>query len=203
MKVRTFQILVIFSIILFSIHINDVFAQEPVNATILENGKYVAVCGPGTIMGENGQCLVACGEGTTINDKGTACTAIQAGWADNLGEIEFIAGGIITGVFATAFGIGWTVIQRRNEAKREDLEFIQTYGDQLAEINSKEDELSTKLDCALYAENYLDVLEQIATLFQEKLLRKKVAEYFVNNFRYGMNLWIWYKKMLKKSLNMK
>ena len=62
-----------------------------------------------------------------------------------------------------------------------------------------EKELSTKLDCALYAEQYLDTLEQIATLHKKGLLRSGVTHYFKNHFRYGINLWDWYKTNVEKS----
>lgn len=184
-KHRIFLMLIVFSVILIPIQINHIYANDE------------PICSPDLTIGASGQCVPKCGEGTVMNSTTGICeTAPEE--TDTFGQIEYIATGIVAGVGATVFGIIWTIVQRIKDNKREDLEFIQNYGDQLAEINSKEDELSTKLDCALYAENYLDVLEQIATLFQEKLLRKKVAEYFVNNFRYGMNLWIWYKKNVEK-----
>ena len=116
-------------------------------------------------------------------------------------DIETIAYGIITGIVATAFGILWTVWQRRNERKKEDLEIIQTYSGQISEIMNEEQNLETKLQCTLYAERYLDILEQLASLYKKNTLRRDVADYFENNFSYGINIWKWYKKngmMVKK-----
>ena len=54
--------------------------------------------------------------------------------------------------------------------------------------------MSTKLDCAIYAEQYLNILEQIASLYHKNLLRSEVAEFFESYFRYGISIWKWYKK---------
>ena len=69
---------------------------------------------------------------------------------------------------------------------------------QNAEIVNAEQDLETKLDCSLYVERYLDALEQIASLNYKKLLRRNVADYFENHFRYGIHLWQWYKKNVEK-----
>lgn len=44
----------------------------------------------------------------------------------------------------------------------------------------------------------MDTLDQIASLLEKEKLRREVADYFENHFRYGMNLWYWYKENLEK-----
>ena len=78
------------------------------------------------------------------------------------------------------------------------MELIQNYGNQISEIVNEEQNLETQLDCALYAERYLDTLDQIASLNYKKMLRRDVADYFENNFKYGIHLWKWYKKNIEK-----
>jgi len=165
--------------------------------------KYIE-CNPGTILDNStGQCIPKCGDGTffinstkSTNSTGSCSANPQPPF--DVGSIEFIAYGIITGVIATAFGIAWTVKTRRDERKKEDLELIQNFGNQLSEITREEETLETKLDCSLYAERYLDTLDQIASLLYKELIRKDVADYFENYFKYGMNLWYWYKENVEK-----
>ena len=181
MKYRAFLVFAIFLIVIIPLPIYGQSAQE---------------CGPGLIKDlSTGQCILQCGEGTEL--KGSLCVEKS----DNIdfGQIEAIAVGIIGGLVATAFGIGWTIKTRSEEREKEDLELIQNYGNQLSEITIEEENLETKLDCSLYAERYLDSLDQMATLLFKDLIRRDVADYFENQFRYGMNLWYWYKENVEKS----
>ncbi len=66
--------------------------------------------------------------------------------------------------------------------------------DKLREISNKELELKTKQNCALYAEQYLDTMEKIATLRVQKVFDDDSMEYSDNNFRYAMDLWWWYNR---------
>lgn len=177
---------------LYSVFIIFLLSSVP----FLVYGQDIPICGSGTILNpDTQQCLPKCGEGTTQNDKNECVTESEkVDW----GQIEYIAVGIITGVGATVFGIMWTIIAHRAERKKEDLELIQEYGNQISEITQVEGELETQLDCSLYAERYLDTLDQIASLLEKKLIRYDVADYFENNFKYGMNLWYWYKENVEK-----
>jgi len=148
-------------------------------------------CGEGLILDETGQCILKCGEGTTL--QGTTCEK-----SVDFGQLEAIAAGIIGGLLATAFGIGWTIKTRREEREKEDLEIIQNYGNQISEIVNEEKSLETQLDCSLYAERYLDILNQMASLLHKKLIRSDVADYFEKQFKYGINLWFWYHKNIEK-----
>lgn len=152
------------------------------------------ICGPGTVESPSThQCVPACGEGTEFN--GTICIESNPAWYELVfTEFYLLAIGVIIGVFATAYGIWRSQKTRNEELKKEDMEVIQKYGEQLAEIQNAEGELETKLDCSLYAEKYLDTLEQIATLNYKNILRKEVVDYFENHFMYGRHLWEWYKK---------
>jgi len=154
------------------------------------------ICGTGTILDNStGQCILQCGEGT--NFDGDKCVEDSKGV--DFGQIEAIAVGIIGGLVATAFGIWWTVKTRKEERTKEDLEIIQNYGNQLSEITQEEEDLETKLDCSLYADRYLDTLDQMASLLAKGLIRLDVADYFENQFKYGMNLWFWYKENIEKN----
>ena len=154
-------------------------------------------CGDGTISdGEGGQCIPTCGDGTVYNSTAKECQEPSGNVLDVIGvEIEIaIAIGVIAGIVATIFGIFWTIHQGSLERKKEDLELIQKYGEELTNIVNTEIDLATKLDCTIYAERYLDTLEQIAILYHKEMLRESVAEFFENNFRYGLSIWRWYKK---------
>jgi hypothetical protein len=148
-------------------------------------------CEGGTILDKStGQCIPACGSDTKLNFDGTSC--IPDSPIVDLGQIEVIAGGIFAGIVATAFGIFWTVYQRGKEKDKEDLELTQNYGEQLSNIMDSERDLKTKLECSLYVEKYLDLLEQLASLYKDGQLREHVADYFENNFCYGLTLKNWY-----------
>lgn len=120
------------------------------NGTILNStGQCVLQCGHGTIIDNStGQCVLQCGEGTIVTKTGTCIEE----WRFGFGQLEAIGIGILVGLGATLFGVGWTIKLRHDEKKREDLDLIQSYGDKLSEINYEEKNLETKLDCALYAE---------------------------------------------------
>ncbi|MDH3611265.1 MAG: hypothetical protein OEM79_05830 [Nitrosopumilus sp.] len=164
---------------------------------ITVNGEAMLDCGEGTIPDNStGQCIPQCGEGTVPNDT-KGCELIKDEGFDP-SQIEYIALGIVAGLVVTGFGIFWTIKTRSDEKKREDLDLIQNYGNKLSEINQEEQNLETQLDCSLYAERYLDTLDQIASLLYKELLRREVADYFENHFKYGMNLWFWYKENLEK-----
>lgn len=207
-KIKIIQILLFLAIVIIPIQSAEVYAQSVQDTESNENKESVSddtkkQCTDGKVL-EGKQCVSECAEGT-ISD-GTQCV-LRCGDGTKLeggicvrdipilgGEIEFIAYGIITGVGATAFGIAWTVKQRRNEAKKEDMELIQKYGEELTNVINTEKDLTTKFDCELYAEQYLNILEQIASLYHKDMLRHEVAGFFESYFRYGVSLWKWYKK---------
>lgn len=163
---------------LFSLPLDIVDAVECSGASLRDNST--------------GQCVPACGDGTKlINGK---CEPLNSLFPFAVGEIETIGVGIGLGILATLYGIYRTEKTRREEIKKEDLELIHNYGNKLSEIVESERHLSTKLDCTLYAERYLDTIEQVATLYDKTMLRDDVVDYFQNHFSYGKHLWFWYKK---------
>lgn len=85
-------------------------------------------------------------------------------------------------------------------SKFEVVETIRQFGEILNNITNKEKDLNSKLDCSLYAEQYLDTLEQIATLYHRRIIPKKAADYFENKFAYGINLFNWYQKYVDFTL---
>ena len=150
-------------------------------------------CGSGLIRDNStGQCILECGEGTVLEGKECKKSSLD------IGQLEAIAVGIIGGLIATAFGILWTIKTRREEREKEDLEIIQNYGNQISEITTEEKNLETQLDCSLYAERYLDILNQMASLLHKHLIRPDVADYFEKQFKYGINLWFWYHKNIER-----
>lgn len=84
-------------------------------------------------------------------------------------------------------------------SKFEVVETIQRFGEILNNITNKERDLNSKLDCSLYAEQFLDTLEQIATLYHKRVIPKKAADYFENKFAYGINLLDWYEKYVNET----
>ena len=161
----------------------------PIHVLGLEN-----FCDPETTIlnTQTGQCVPLCGEGTAWNEESQQCQE-EDPW-DSIDQIETIAIGIIAGVIATGFGIIWTVYQRIKESKKEDLESIQSFGKELQDLMNEERNLKTQLDCSLYVERYLDTLEQISSLYAKSVLRKNVADFFENQFSYGVTLLKWYEK---------
>jgi len=172
-------------------------------ATILNPEKTACVpnCGAGTVLDSGtSQCVFACGEGT--KEVGGKCELIQKFEIDvPLGEIFLIFLGVATGVGISIYGIWRSNQTRKQEIKKEDMEIIQSYGQQMSEIVTSEQNLETKLDCSLYAERYLDTLEQIASLNKKNMIRRDVSDYFENHFKYGIHLWKWYKENIEKIPN--
>jgi len=77
-------------------------------------------------------------------------------------------------------------------SKFEVLETIQNFSNKISEIKEQERKLHTKLDCIVYAEQYLDTMDQLASLYHQKLFPKNATTYFQNHFGYGINLLNWY-----------
>lgn len=109
-----------------------------------------------------------------------------------------VAIGAIAAAAATAAAIFDSIQNRMAESKKRNLELIQSYDQQLNEILNQEKNLKTKLDCTSYVEQYLNALEQIASLQRKKLFEKDVTDYFENHFSYGIDLWRWYQKNIVK-----
>jgi len=100
--------------------------------------------------------------------------------------------GVLVGIGATVFASVWAIKQRKAEMQKEDLELTRQYGQDLAQIIDSERTLKTQLECSLYVEEFLDLLEQVASLYKKGQLRENVADYFENNFCYGLTLKKWY-----------
>lgn len=157
---------------------------------------------------------ISCKSGFELNDKKTVCIPIcpegteyflgdsiqlprcehptYEGW----NETQWLGAGVILAALATAAGIGLTLTERKKESDKRTQELIKTYADEIREITNKETTLQTKQDCALYAEQYLDTLEQIATLRAQKIFSDNAIKYFDNNFAFGRDLWWWYHKFI-------
>ena len=106
----------------------------------------------------------------------------------------WLAVGVGTAAVAVAIASIVTVSDRKRDIKKRNQELIQLYDEELREIVEQEKNLTTKLDCNLYVERYLDTLEKIATLSNDKNFGKSVSDFFDNNFSYGIDLWRWYQK---------
>ena len=188
-KFKMWQIILLFSIAIFSWNTNYVSAADT-------NSDEYCPTDKGLILDEEKQCIPKCGSGTTWNGKNCVAEseAMQA-----LTDIDFWVGvGIVAGIILSWWAIRNAAKERKDQINKENLEIIQNYGNQISEIVKGEKELDTKLDCALYAEQYLDTLEQIATLHEKNILRDEVTDYFYPRFRYGINLWTWYKLNVEK-----
>jgi len=142
---------------------------------------------PEFVINQDKQCVPACGEGLEL--KGNTCVEEEE---PTISEFGLIVLGVLVGIIATVFGTIWTIKQRKAEMQREDLAITQQYGQELSQIMDSERDLKTKLECSLYAEKYLELLEQIASLYKKGQLRKNVADYFENTFCYGITLKRWY-----------
>ncbi len=172
----------------------DAFAQMKVD------GKEYA-CGEGTYYNNTTKsCEFICPPGLTLVNN--ECI-IPAGFLD-LTDNAWIGWGVLLAGIIAGIGIGITLYQQSIESKKRTHEIIQSYSSKINEISNKESNLKTKQDCALYAEQYLDTLEEIATLalagnFRKGLFNKSyehVTNYFNNNFAYGYDLWWWYHKYI-------
>jgi hypothetical protein len=76
--------------------------------------------------------------------------------------------------------------------KGELVEIIRGFSKDLTKIAEMEKSLSNEEDCAIYAEQFLDTLEEIASLYRSDMVPRRAADYFENKFSYGRNLWDWY-----------
>jgi len=79
--------------------------------------------------------------------------------------------GILIAAAATVSGIFITVADRKAAAQNKLQELMKLYSDEIREISDKEGELDTKQACSLYTEQYLDTLEQIATLKSQNIFK--------------------------------
>ena len=188
---KLYQILIIFLIPIISLSITfDTFAYG-------QNENTNSLCGPGTVETSDNTCVPLCEDGTKFvegkipNDPGT-CIADQPFVNDN----QWIGVGVIIAGGAAGAGIIITVFDRKSENKKRNQELMKTYSDEIREISNQESKLMTKQDCALYTEQYLDTLEQIATLRDQEIFTDEAIRYFENNFVYGRDLWWWYNKYI-------
>lgn len=154
------------------------------------------VCLSGTeLNGDGTQCVIICSDGTKFSDNSkTSCEVDSSN--PLMTDTMFLMLGIIIAAFATAAGILLTWKDRKDAAKQRNEEIVQTYSTELREISNQELNLKTKQDCALYAEQYLDTMEKIATLKVQEVFNKETMTYFDNNFAYAMDLWWWYNRNL-------
>ena len=76
--------------------------------------------------------------------------------------------------------------------KGELVEIIRGFAKDLGTITAMEKDLKNDETCALYAEQFLDTLEEIASLYRSDMIPLRAANYFENKFSYGINLWEWY-----------
>lgn len=99
------------------------------------------------------------------------------------------------GVILTAAGVIGSIIFSAWENKREErtrfLELVKDFSKELKDILSNEGSLKTKRDCETHAINYLDLMDQIAFLYKERIIPKKVGDYFDNYFSYALTMLKW------------
>lgn len=114
------------------------------------------------------------------------------------------------GVFIAAGSAIATIVfdiyDRHKQNKAQILELVRSYGQQLTELMDKERSLSTKKDCEIYAMAYLDLMDQIAYLYEQGSIPQSVAKYsyFGNNFSYAKSMLKWIKTknvVLPKDVN--
>jgi len=105
---------------------------------------------------------------------------------------------LFLGVIATAGGIAVSIVFSAWENRREDqtrfLQLVKDYSKELKELTNEERTLKTQLDCETYAINYLDLMDQIAYLYNQKKIPKKVGHYFDNYFAYALTILEWVNK---------
>lgn len=191
---QIFGIITIFIISLSGFFSFDVYAQ------IIVDGKRYD-CGKGTYYDNTtNSCKLICPDGLTL--EGQKCI-IPKGFLD-LTDNAWIGWGVLLAGIIAGMGIGITLYQQSLESKKRTHEIIQSYSTKITEITNKENNLKTKQDCALYAEQYLDTMEEISTLalagnFRKGMFNKSyehVTDYFNNNFAYGYDLWWWYHRYI-------
>jgi hypothetical protein len=76
--------------------------------------------------------------------------------------------------------------------KGELVGIIRGFSKDLAKIGEMEKNFKKDEDCSIYAEQFLDTLEEISSLYRSDMIPRRAADYFENKFSYGRNLWDWY-----------
>jgi len=146
---------------------------------------------PGIIFADEHDPKPTCESGTELVNG--ICQDIPVDyWSPN----SMLIYGILIAAFATIVGIAVTIVDRKSAKQTRLQEIMKTYSDEIREITNQESNLDTKQACSLYVEQYLDTLEQIATLKTQKIFKDKAIDYFNNNFAYGRDLWWWYHKFV-------
>lgn len=106
-------------------------------------------------------------------------------------ELFWISVGVIIAALSAIGTISFDIYDRYKEKKTQNLELVRSYGQQLADLSDKEPKLNNKKDCENYAIEYLDLMDQIAYLYDRHSISHTVAEYFDNNLAYAKTLLIW------------
>ena len=157
-------------------------------------------CDVGTILSKDmNQCLPICPEGTIFEEstpRERAANKIEGTCVPDVPvetyEIHFLIGGIAIAAVATGIGLVLTWKEHKKEDAKRTQELLQTYSEEITRIQNQEKSLKTQLDCEIYASQYLDTLEKLATLKEHKIIDDNAIVYFDNNFAYGRSLWWWY-----------
>ena len=100
--------------------------------------------------------------------------------------------GAIGGITGSAV---YSTLEYRMARRERNLSIVEGYSTQLTELKNKERSLKTKKDCETYAQNYLDLMDQIAYLCRENRgVPKDVRDYFENDFAYALTIMWWLKE---------
>ena len=111
----------------------------------------------------------------------------------NMDTATFI--GIIIAVVTSAIGIFFQAKEQKRARHERNLSIVEGYSSQLTELKNKERTLKTKKDCETYAQNYLDLMDQIAYLCRKgRGIPKDVRDYFENDFAYALTIIWWLKE---------
>lgn len=110
-------------------------------------------------------------------------------------EIVWVAWGVFIAAGSAIATIVFDIYDRHKQNKAQILELVRSYGQQLTDLMDKERRLSTKKDCETYAMSYLDLMDQIAYLYEQGSMPQTVARYsyFGNNFSYAKSMLKWIK----------
>ena len=103
--------------------------------------------------------------------------------------------GVVVAIGTSAVGIFFQAREHQRARHERNLSIVEGYSSQLTELKNKERALKTKKDCETYAQNYLDLMDQIAYLCRKSRgIPKDVRDYFENDFAYALTIIGWLKE---------
>jgi len=106
-------------------------------------------------------------------------------------EIFVLAVGLVVTGIGTGVGLFFTAMENKGSRDEKNLSMLGNFSNQISNLKDKERQLKTKKDCEIYAQNFVDLMDQIAFLHIEETIPSKVTKYFENEFAYALTMIEW------------